>query len=632
MRVRGISFQATWTAALGLMVALGICGLSAVVILQLRSDTWTHARESALNLNRAVGQDILRTLGNLDLGLQAVTDQLNRDGPMQPDSILHGPLFERSTMARYLELVLILDDAGEVTGSGPALPDRYRPLLEDPGFLARRDRSMNDLLLSRPFPGGARGEWLVALSRRWARPDGSFGGVVAVTLKLDFFRELFAGLALGAGGRISLLHQDGIALMRTPYDAAIIGRDFSRGAAFTAIPTALEGSYRSTSSQDGVERFYIFRRLEGVPLILNLGLGVGDIEAAWRLRALAIGGTTLALIAALAAAMLRLRRELHRRQVAEAAARDSEAGFRLLAENTSDVVSRISARGILLYVSPAARRIHGRSPEQMVGRPAMADIHAEDRPQLRNAIARLRSGDTDWVTVTHRSARADGAEIWLESTLQTVIQPGTGRPDGVVAVSRDITERKAMEKQLSTLARLDGLTGVANRRAFDETISREWFRCMQAKKPLALIMVDVDRFKAYNDHYGHQGGDACLRVVAATVGATIRRAADLVARYGGEEFAVLLPETDAAGASAVAQRLRGELEALRLPHAASATGIVTVSLGVAAMVPVIPGRGAPGTEWLIEAADRALYAAKQSGRNRVVCAPLSDLIAPSSAA
>ncbi|MDB5374550.1 MAG: diguanylate cyclase, partial [Belnapia sp.] len=513
----------------------------------------------------------------------------------------------------------------------PALPDRYRPLLDDAVFATQRDQPDAGLMISRPFAGGAKGEWLIGLSRRWTRPDGSFGGTAVVTLKLDFFRGIFAGMALGPGGRITLFREDGIALMRGPYDPAAIGRDFGRGTAYSAIPTATEGSYRSISSQDGIERFYVFHRLEGMPLVMNLGLGVKDIEAAWRLRALAIGGSTLALIAALVGVMLRLRRELVRRQAAEAAARDSEAGFRLLAENTSDVVSRISTKGIRLYVSPSARRIHGRSPEQMVGQPAMVDIHAEDLPQVRSAVARLRSRDADGVTVTYRSSRADGTEIWLESTLQTVIQPITGRPDGLVAVSRDITARKAMENQLTALARLDGLTGVANRRAFDEAVSREWSRCLQAETPIALIMVDVDRFKAYNDHYGHPGGDSCLRVVAATVGATIRRAADLVARYGGEEFVVLLPETDAAGANAVAQRLRGELEALQLPHAGAASGVVTVSVGVAAMVP-IPGRGAPGPERLIEMADRALYYAKQTGRNRVVCAPVTSPTAPSPAA
>jgi diguanylate cyclase (GGDEF)-like protein len=141
-----------------------------------------------------------------------------------------------------------------------------------------------------------------------------------------------------------------------------------------------------------------------------------------------------------------------------------------------------------------------------------------------------------------------------------------------------------------------------------------------------LLLIDVDRFKALNDHYGHQTGDECLRVVAATVGATIRHSSDLVARYGGEEFAVLLPDTDAAAAERVAERLRAEIEDLCMPHEGSgASGaVVTVSIGVATARPVQPDM-LPGPEALVGAADRALYEAKRGGRNCVMqAAPLAQ--------
>ena len=194
-------------------------------------------------------------------------------------------------------------------------------------------------------------------------------------------------------------------------------------------------------------------------------------------------------------------------------------------------------------------------------------------------------------------------------------------------MSRDVTERKAQEADLARLARLDGLTGLANRRAFDEALEREWTRCASAGAPVSLLLVDVDRFKAFNDHYGHPAGDHCLRVVAATVGATIRRASDLLARYGGEELVVLLPDTDAAGAEAVAERLRAEIEALGLAHAGFgvAGAVVTVSVGLATARPAAPGV-LPAAGSLVGAADRALYEAKRGGRNRVVQAPPPELL------
>ena len=166
---------------------------------------------------------------------------------------------------------------------------------------------------------------------------------------------------------------------------------------------------------------------------------------------------------------------------------------------------------------------------------------------------------------------------------------------------------------LRSLAARDGLTGVYNRRTFDETLAREWKVSARRQIPLALLMLDVDFFKLYNDHYGHVEGDRCLREVAAAMLETVKRPSDLVARYGGEEFAVILPETGERGAEKVAKLLLEAVSRRRLPHARSAAGEwVTVSIGVAAMV----ATGEEGPEILVRASDRALYLAKHEGRNR----------------
>jgi diguanylate cyclase (GGDEF)-like protein len=172
-------------------------------------------------------------------------------------------------------------------------------------------------------------------------------------------------------------------------------------------------------------------------------------------------------------------------------------------------------------------------------------------------------------------------------------------------------------RSLARLSSLDGLTGVANRRAFDEALDVEWRRGGRSGTSLALILVDIDHFKAFNDTYGHQGGDDCLRRVASTLAQSAARAGEMVARYGGEEFVILLPGTDGAGAAALAETLRARVEALGIPHAASASAaVVTLSAGVAATVPGEAGSPAG----LVKDADGALYAAKKAGRNRVVAA------------
>lgn len=168
-------------------------------------------------------------------------------------------------------------------------------------------------------------------------------------------------------------------------------------------------------------------------------------------------------------------------------------------------------------------------------------------------------------------------------------------------------------RELKRLASLDGLTGIANRRRFDEYIEAEWRRMTREKMPLSLILCDIDYFKKYNDTYGHQAGDSCLRKVANALSFCIKRSVDLVARYGGEEFAVILPNTTTAGASQVAEEIREFVNALKIPHAQSAVSEhVTLSLGVASMEPTLD----TSPSMLIATADAALYRAKAAGRNR----------------
>lgn len=186
--------------------------------------------------------------------------------------------------------------------------------------------------------------------------------------------------------------------------------------------------------------------------------------------------------------------------------------------------------------------------------------------------------------------------------------------EGVLFIFTDITERKAFENKLRELAELDGLTTLPNRRTFDESLKREWHRLMRSGLELAVIMIDIDHFKLYNDTYGHQRGDACLVRVARAIESVIKRPADMVARYGGEEFVCLLPETDREGAVTVAESIQKAIENLQLEHSSSeVSNCVTVSLGVASMRP--PQGEEP--EIVIAKADAALYEAKRSGRNNV---------------
>jgi len=184
---------------------------------------------------------------------------------------------------------------------------------------------------------------------------------------------------------------------------------------------------------------------------------------------------------------------------------------------------------------------------------------------------------------------------------------------GAWLLTRELRRRQLAETRLQRLARTDAMTGLRNRGAFDEALDDEASRARRTGRTLSLLFVDVDHFKAYNDYYGHQAGDEVLRAVARCLSLCMRRAADVAARYGGEEFVAVLPETDATGASTVAETVRAAIYALNLEHVKSPHGRITVSIGT------VTARGGAecATESLVKRADAALYEAKSAGRNRV---------------
>jgi diguanylate cyclase (GGDEF)-like protein len=185
---------------------------------------------------------------------------------------------------------------------------------------------------------------------------------------------------------------------------------------------------------------------------------------------------------------------------------------------------------------------------------------------------------------------------------------------------RNHLELARQRKVLSALSFIDGLTGVANRRKFEEVLETEWRRCGRQDQWLGVIMVDVDFFKLFNDSYGHQAGDVCLKRIATALSENLNRGGDFIARYGGEEFVLLLPDTDIDGARATAGRLANAVNKLAMPHAKSSVAIhVTISLGGTSAAPH-PDFTA---EELVSFADRLLYRAKQTGRNKAIVEPFA---------
>lgn len=291
----------------------------------------------------------------------------------------------------------------------------------------------------------------------------------------------------------------------------------------------------------------------------------------------------------------------------------------LVSENSRDAIILADLHGRRSFVSAAVERLIGWSPQEFARVRSIELVHPEDLHKVEETVQAMRSG-SEGATIECRVRKFTGEYIWVEASLRLVRDGKTGAPSGILNIVRDVTERKLSEQRLQeaytiveALAATDPLTGLANRRKFEEVLNNEWRRCVRDHSQLSMLMIDADHFKLFNDCYGHMKGDGCLKQIAAAAQDVVARPGDLVARFGGEEFAVILPGTDKAGAIQLASQICEAMRGKRIPHEASASGVVTVSIGCATIRPTF---GLQAVK-LIELADQALYDAKHRGRDMV---------------
>jgi len=287
----------------------------------------------------------------------------------------------------------------------------------------------------------------------------------------------------------------------------------------------------------------------------------------------------------------------------------------------------LDARGRVIVWNGACERLTGVSGDEVLGSTdAWHCFHHVARSTLADLVVQERTHEVAALYDAHAHPGGEAghlnAEGWCDMPRSgrrrylavdvSPIRDENGRLRAVVETLRDRTAEKQAQIALEQLAKRDSLTGLANRRCFDDTLHAEWQRALRQQQPLSLLMVDVDNFKQYNDAHGHVGGDDCLQRIAGAV-AKEMRANDLVARYGGEEFAVILPNQPLKGAAIVAERIRCRVEGLHLPNLGAAKQFVTVSIGAATAL------AAPDCDpsQLLATADAALYRAKHMGRNRI---------------
>lgn len=473
--------------------------------LRARAVQLHEAEVSSFNLARATAgeaDDVIKQADTILVGLvERVQFEEVNDASI---ARLHRLLCLRTRELKSLNGLFVYDEKGRWLASSQASISTQFNNSDREYFVFHRTHADKGPHIGTPVKSRSNGEWIIPVSRRIDKSDGSFGGVALATLRLDFFSKFYDNFDIGSSGAIQLALESGAILLRRPFGDNFVGKDLHGSQLFQIYSNAARksGTVTLKSSQDGVVRIMSFQRLERYPLFVAASLSKDETLANWwrDVTVHSLGG--IALITVLAVSGWRLTVQLRLRAVAEA-----------------EVV---------------------------------------------------------------RSQRA------LQEANET----------------------------LQRLAMQDGLTGLANRRQFDVSFQNETKRAARSGGPLALVMLDVDFFKQFNDNYGHAAGDECLRAIARAVReAAPTRPGDLVARYGGEEIAILMPGTDLAGATAVAERVRKAVCALRIGHSSNPVGVVTISAGVESGIP----REGEDPLALLTAADKSLYAAKACGRNRVSC-------------
>ena len=467
-----------------------------------RENRIIEAQSSTFNMARALAQHADDTFKEADTALLGLVERVQNDG-IGNSSLprMHRLLIQRISELPQLKGLFIYDETGAwIVNSLPTNPAGMNNSDRD-YFVYHKTHLDPKPHIGMPIRSRSTGDWIVTLSRRINKADGSFGGVALATLSIGYFDNYYKGFNIGDLGSIVLVADQGIMLTRRPLLADSIGKDMKETTIYQLGSKAVQsGSFIVKSAQDGVVRINSFYRLKQYPIFVDVALSKDEVLSDWVKETLVHSLGALILISLLGFIGIYLAKEIRHRL-------DAEAEI----------------------------------------------IKARDELQQLN-------------------------------------------------------------QKLEQLSLQDGLTGIANRRHFDIALNEEFHRAMRNASSLALVMIDVDRFKQYNDLYGHAAGDECLKMVCQIIDTAKRRAGDLAARYGGEEMSILLPGTDLQGAIKVAEDICEKIRELKIPHTGNQQGFVTVSAGVEAFVPV---REENRPVELIKAADHALYLAKSSGRDRV---------------
>lgn len=505
------------------------------------------------------------------------------------------------------------DAQGRLIGSTFAANSAGMDLSDREYFLFHKSNASTQPRFGLPSQSQTNGRWFLPISQRIDNPDGSLAGIMIATIDMDHFSRFIETFEVNEENAFALLRKDGAILLRLPIDLKAMGANVADSTLYRdQIMKKLRGNYEYVSRFDGTKRISGFYRSTDTGVTAIATQTKASIFDDW-LKQSKYPWLSIILAYLIGTAMaIRWIRQIELREIGDQKVAAREAEFRLIANASPDVIEKISLAGVRQYVSPAAARIFERDTESVIGTSVLDDRDDQTKSAWQDALAKVQSGSST-ECILYRHQRMDGTMIWLESVISCFRSDDNNEPDGIVVITRDVTRQQMMKQELNALATTDELTRLFNKRYFNTQLSSTLAAARANQQSVSLILLDLDRFKAYNDTYGHLAGDCALRDVAAVIPPQLIGTGGLAARYGGEELVVLLPNTDAEETMRIAENIRKAIAALKIEHAGNLPwGHVTVSSGYATALP----SQAFSENDLITQADRALYAAKAAGRNR----------------
>ncbi|MBX3661976.1 MAG: diguanylate cyclase [Burkholderiales bacterium] len=605
---RGLRRFADVNLAIGLFSALLIAGLWLYIVTKHQNEyreTVSAAFRQSSNLAIAYEEHIARTIKGLDSALQFVRHEYRRLGR---DMDMARYIAEGVIDAQLFTILSVVDGNGDIVlSSRPFEPTNYA---DREFFKAHRDGSADMLHINRPVLGRVSGTWQVPMSRRLDKPDGSFGGVVVLSVDPGYFARFYQKSDIGALGLVTLVGLDGIVRARRVGNDLSFDVDMTGSSLLNQRALQAHGQFLSLGGFDDIQRYVSYRTLSEYPLIVAVGAAQPEVLREYRRNSRRDYAMALLVSLVIAGFAALLMVTLARQKRAREALALSEARYRGAFEQAAIGMAHTSLDRRFIQVNQRFCDMLGYTREELLGRPAAGFTHAEDSRRATEERQQLLSGLADSLSAEMRYVRKDGSLLWVNRTI-SLVRDGEGHPLYFLRIVEDITERRKLEAELRELAATDMLTGIPNRRAFIARLEEEHARIRRfPQQQAAVLMLDLDNFKKINDTHGHPAGDSVLRHVAELISTRIR-AVDACGRLGGEEFSILLTGAALPAAAEFADRLRRAIAGSPTLHEGLSLA-VTVSVGIAALRAEDEGADAA-----LLRADRALYRAKESGRDRI---------------